>query len=132
MKTQYYTATSLDGFIATEDDSLDWLFPLGDLNDTSYPEFIAGVGALAMGSATYEWMLRHADKVAAETGSPWPYTQPAWIFSGRALPSIDGANTRFVQGDVRTAAPSWTLQPAGRRPTAWRGSRSASSLTTSE
>lgn len=55
MTTQYYTATSLDGFIATEDDSLDWLFPLGDLNDTSYPDFIAEVGALAMGSATYEW-----------------------------------------------------------------------------
>jgi dihydrofolate reductase len=31
MKTQYYTATSLDGFIATEDDSLEWLFPLGEL-----------------------------------------------------------------------------------------------------
>ena len=27
MKTQYYTATSLDGCIAPEDDSLDWLFP---------------------------------------------------------------------------------------------------------
>src|SRR5688500_14084156 len=101
MKTQYYTATSLDGFIATEDDSLDWLFPLGDLNDTSYPAFVAGVGALAMGSATYEWLLRHADKVAAETGLPWPYTQPAWIFSSRVLPSIKGANMRFVQGDVR-------------------------------
>ena len=48
MKTQYYTATSLDGFIATEDDSLDWLFPLGDINETSYPAFIAKVGALAM------------------------------------------------------------------------------------
>ena len=74
MKTQYYTATSLDGFIATEDDSLDWLFALGDVNDTSYPAFIAEVGALAMGSTTYEWILRNADKVAAEMGSPWPYT----------------------------------------------------------
>ena len=64
MKTQYYTATSLDGFIATEDDSLEWLFPLGDLNDSSYPAFIAEVGALAMGSATYEWMLRNAHKCA--------------------------------------------------------------------
>jgi dihydrofolate reductase len=101
MKTQYYTATSLDGFIATEDDSLDWLFPLGDVNDTSYPTFIAEVGALAMGATTYEWMLRHADKVAAEAGSRWPYTQPTWIFSHRTLPTIDGADLRFVQGDVR-------------------------------
>ena len=65
MATQYFTATSLDGFIATEDDSLDWLFPLGDVNDTSYPEFIAQVGALAMGASTYQWMMRHAAKVAA-------------------------------------------------------------------
>lgn len=101
MKTQYFTATSLDGFIATEDDSLDWLFPLGDLNDSSYPEFIAEVGALAMGSATYEWMVRNAEKVVAETGSSWPYTQPAWIFSSRSLPAIEGANIRFVSGDVR-------------------------------
>ncbi len=101
MKTQYYTATSLDGFIATEDDSLDWLFPLGDINDTSYPAFIQEVGALAMGSSTYEWMLRHADKVSAETGSAWPYKQPTWIFSSRKLPAIPGADLRFVQGDVR-------------------------------
>jgi len=100
MKTQYFTATSLDGFIATEDDSLDWLFPLGDVNDSSYPEFIAEVGALAMGSATYEWVLRNANSVAAETGSPWPYTQPAWIFSSRVLPTIDGADIRFARGDV--------------------------------
>ena len=30
MKTQYYTASTLDGFIATLDDSLEWLFPLGN------------------------------------------------------------------------------------------------------
>jgi dihydrofolate reductase len=101
MKTQYYTATSLDGFIATEDDSLDWLFTLGELGETSYPAFIAEVGALAMGSTTYEWMLRNADKVASSTGSSWPYTQPTWIFSSRTLPKVEGANLRFVSGDVR-------------------------------
>ena len=101
MSTQYYTATSVDGFIATEDDSLDWLFPLGDVNDTSYGAFIAEVGALAMGASTYEWMLRHAEHVTASVGSAWPYTQPAWIFTHRTLPTIAGADLRFVQGDVR-------------------------------
>ncbi|MCW5786632.1 MAG: dihydrofolate reductase family protein [Nitrospira sp.] len=101
MTTQYYTATSLDGFIATEDDSLDWLFPLGDVNETSYPSFIADVGALAMGSATYEWMLRHADTIAAQTGEPWPYVQPTWVFSTRPLPLVPNVDIRLVRGDVR-------------------------------
>ncbi len=101
MKCCYFTASSLDGFIATEDDSLDWLFPLGDVNETSYPTFIAEVGALAMGSATYEWMRRHAQTVVAETGSAWPYTQPTWVFSRRTLQRIPTADLRFVQGDVR-------------------------------
>lgn len=101
MKTKYFTATSLDGFIATEDDSIDWLFPLGDVNETSYPQFISEVGALAMGSSTYEWMLRHSQKVAAETGAAWPYAQPTWVFSSRELPAIEGADLRFVKGDVR-------------------------------
>ena len=101
MKTQYYTATSLDGFIATEDDSLEWLFALGDVNETSYPQFIAEVGALAMGSATYEWMIRHADQVASSMGSAWPYTQPTWVFSSRSLPVVDRAAIRIVRGDVR-------------------------------
>jgi dihydrofolate reductase len=101
LKTQYYTATSLDGFIASEDDSLDWLFSLGEPGESSYPEFIAEVGALAMGSSTYEWMMRHADEVTAAVGSPWPYTQPTWIFTTRELPVIEGGDIRFVRGDVR-------------------------------
>jgi len=101
MRTQYYTAASLDGFIATADDSLEWLFPLGDVNETSYPEFIKGVGALAMGSATYEWMLRHVIKQGSAAPGQWPYRQPAWIFSSRALAGVPGADIRFVKGDVR-------------------------------
>jgi dihydrofolate reductase len=100
MKTQYFVASTLDGFIATESDSLDWLFPLGSLQESSYPTFIADVGALAMGSSTYEWILRNADTVAAEAGSAWPYTQPTWIFSSRSLPVVPGANIRFVSGNV--------------------------------
>jgi dihydrofolate reductase len=101
MKTQYYAAASLDGFIATLDDSLDWLFPLGDVNETSYPQFIKDVGALAMGSATYEWMLRHLVKPESATPGAWPYEQPTWVFSTRALPGVPGADLRFVRGDVR-------------------------------
>jgi dihydrofolate reductase len=101
MKTQYYTASSLDGFIATVDHSLLWLFQLGDINDTGYPDFIKQVGALAMGSSTYEWMLRHVLKQGGNDGAPWPYTQPTWVFSTRPQPGIPGADLRFVQGDVR-------------------------------
>jgi dihydrofolate reductase len=101
MATQYYTATSLDGFIATEDDSLEWLFQLGDPDETSYPEFIRAVGALAMGASTYRWMLDHV--VQPEGGPPgaWPYEQPCWVFTHRDLPRVEGADIRFVQGDVR-------------------------------
>lgn len=101
MRTQYYTATSLDGFIATVDDSLEWLFQLGDINDTGYPEFIREVGALAMGSATYEWMLRHVIKPGSDTPGRWPYEQPTWVFSSRELPGITDADLRMVRGDVR-------------------------------
>ena len=101
MKTQYYTATSLDGFIATEDDSLEWLFPLGDMEHSSYTPFIEQVGALAMGSSTYEWMMRNSEAVIESVGSPWPYTQPTWVFTSRDLPVIEGADVRFVKGDVR-------------------------------
>lgn len=114
MKTIYYTASSLDGFIATEDDSIEWLFPLGDINDTGYPAFISQVGALAMGSATYEWMLRHAGQVAEQMGSAWPYTQPCWVFTHRKLPALMGADIRFVQGNVGNVHPEMT-RAAGER-----------------
>ena len=101
MRTQYYTAASLDGFIATEDDSLEWLFRLGDVNETSYPEFVKGVGALAMGRSTYEWMLRNLIKPSSAVPGEWPYEQPTWVFSHRELPRVPGADIRFVEGDVR-------------------------------
>lgn len=114
MKTQYYTASSLDGFLATEDDSIAWLDALADITLTSYPAFIADVGALAMGSATYEWMLRHVLKPATGDAAPWPYTQPTWVFSSRELEPVDGADIRMVRGDVRPVHFAMTQAAAGR------------------
>ncbi len=114
MTTQYYTASSLDGFIATEDDSIEWLDALADVTLTSYPGFIANVGALAMGSATYEWMLRHVLKPATGDAAPWPYTQPTWVFSSRALEPIDGAEIHMVRGDVRPVHATMMQAAAGR------------------
>jgi dihydrofolate reductase len=59
MKTQYYTATSLDGFIADSQNSLDWLFQFGEVQEDSYANFISEVGAIAMGATTYKWILNH-------------------------------------------------------------------------
>ena len=114
MKTQYYTASSLDGFIAGPGDSLDWLFPLGDIADTSYPAFIQGVGAIAMGSATYEWMLQHVLGPEADQPQPWPYDVPTWVFTSRALPGVPGADVRFARGDVRPVHAAMVNDAAGR------------------
>jgi dihydrofolate reductase len=101
MKTQYYTATSLDGFIADPNNSLDWLFQFGEPEETDYPDFLREVGALAMGSTTYEWILSHHILPGAKAPQPWPYQQPAWVFTSRSLPGVPGADIRFVRGDVR-------------------------------
>ncbi len=114
MKTQYYTAATLDGFISTLDDSLEWLLRLGDVETTSYPDFIRDVGALAMGSATYEWLLRYAAGPEAEQPEPWPYEQPAWVFTTRSLPTIPGADIRFVRGDVRPVHAEMAGAAAGK------------------
>lgn len=101
MKTQYYAATSLDGFIADRENGLDWLMQFGDVEGTSYPDFIRDVGALAMGSATYEWLLRHEIRPDSGEPKPWPYQQPCWVFTSRSLPKVAGADIRFASGDVR-------------------------------
>ena len=114
MKTQYFTASSLDGFIADPHDSLDWLFPLGDVEATSYPAFIREVGALTMGSTTYEWMLRHLVGPDADRPQPWPYQQPTWVFTSRTLPLAPGADIHFVRGDVRPVHRAMVAAAAGK------------------
>jgi dihydrofolate reductase len=106
-KTQFYTATTLDGFIADPDNSLDWLFavdegPEDETGANPFSAFFADVGAFAMGATTYQWVLEH--DALLEQPLKWAdyYGDvPAWVFTHRSPPLIPGADVTFVSGDVR-------------------------------
>ena len=105
-RTTFYTATSLDGFIAGPDNSLDWLFTRKQDNDgpLNYEAFIKDIGSIAMGRTTYEWVLNH------EKGT-WPYDLPAWVFTHHELPTVEG-DIRFTQDDV-TSVHAEMVEAAG-------------------
>jgi dihydrofolate reductase len=66
MKISVYIATSVDGFIAREDGSIDWL-PTGENEageDYGYKDFMDSVDALVMGRNTYDMVLSFGS---------WPY-----------------------------------------------------------
>lgn len=114
--TLYYTATTLDGYIADADNSLDWLLTREQDEDgpLNYGEFIAGVGALAMGSTTYEWILDHEFSGKDPSEWKWPYDVPAWVFTHRQLPVVPGAAIEFTSADV-TAVHAEMVRAAGDR-----------------
>ena len=106
MATIYNTATSLDGFLATTDHSLQWLFdvPGADDEETAIGDFLAGIGALAMGSTTYEWVVAHESLIEhPETWTAWYGDRPTWVFTTRGLPVVDGADIRFTRAPVADA-----------------------------
>ena len=110
-RTVYYTATTLDGFIADAHDSLDWLFvqeqdEAGPLN---YDDFIRDVGAIAMGATTYEWVAAHN----ARTGEPWAYDMPSWVFTHRDLAPI-GERITFTSAPVAQVHAEMTAAAGGK------------------
>ncbi|EFQ82520.1 hypothetical protein HMPREF0063_11729 [Aeromicrobium marinum DSM 15272] len=111
-RTSYVTATSLDGFIATDDHSLEWLFaatiePGGPFD---HDTFMAGVGAAVMGRSTYDWLVHHL----ADSGEPWPYTIPCWVLTHRSADPLPGADVRFAAQDVTELHPAMLASAAGR------------------
>ena len=108
MATIYCTATSLDGFIADDEESLSWLFTTpghaddpegryGDGDTLDYEHFIAGVGAVVCGANSYAWVHRELTRDGREF--VWPYEQPSWIVTHRDLDLPAGV--RRFSGNVR-------------------------------
>ncbi len=96
MRTVFYTASSLDGFLATADDDVGFLEEVPQPSKDTYGPFIERVGAICMGAATFNFLLRHV-----KAGGDWPYTQPVWVFTHQQLAAPDGADVHFVQGPVQ-------------------------------
>jgi dihydrofolate reductase len=105
-RTLYYCAATLDGYIAEADDTIGWLTSYdGTAGDEvepvegGYDQFYERVGALVMGSVTYEWILGHMER----TGAGWVYPgRPCWILSSRDLPAPndESADVRIVNATV--------------------------------
>lgn len=74
MKVSVYIATSLDGFIARRDGSIDWLneaqglIPEGE--DCGFKEFMDSVDVLVIGRKTFEQVLSFGQ---------WPYGQTKMV-----------------------------------------------------
>ncbi|ROP30811.1 dihydrofolate reductase family protein [Couchioplanes caeruleus] len=114
-KTQYYTATSIDGFTADSGNSLDWLFEVDEGTDNPFGAFFSNVGAFAMGATTYEWVVANDNVIEEPENWHDMYGDvPCWVFTHRELPLVPDANIFMVSGDVRRVHEAMTVAAQGR------------------
>jgi dihydrofolate reductase len=87
-----FIASSLDGYIATKDESLDWLFQVEGEGDNGYSEFYDTVDTVLMGKKTYDWIMKH------ESGE-FPYkNKECYVFTRSSIE--DTENVKFINGDL--------------------------------
>lgn len=106
-KTVYYTASSLDGFIADPDSSLSWLLSRDIDQDgpMAFPAFRSSIGAGALGATTYQWVLDHDP-------DGWDFTMPSWVFTHRSFRPQEGVT--FTSDDVRGVHAAMVEAAAGK------------------
>lgn len=87
-KVVLFIATSLDGYIASSDGTVDWLFHDADY---VYTEFLDSLDAVVMGRKTWE---------QAKTFEDTPFAgKQVFVFS-RTLPPSSDQRIQHVQGEV--------------------------------
>ena len=88
---RYHTATTLDGFLADDKDSLGWLFKqqINEDGPGNISELLAEVGAQVMGATTYLWVREHEPD--------WLPELPTFVFTHRNLKPANEF-VRFIAG----------------------------------
>jgi len=92
-KVVLFAASSLDGYIATKDDSLEWLFKVEGEGDNGYSEFYNTVDTVVMGKRTYDWIMDF------EEFEEFPYKgKECYVFTRSSIE--DTEDVKFVNEDV--------------------------------
>ena len=97
MSNTVYIATSLDGYIAREDGTIDWLMelPNPDNSDYSFSVFMERIDGIIMGRKSF-------DTVA--TFQEWPYPKPVFVLSNslEELPGGFSGKAEIVRGELKS------------------------------
>jgi dihydrofolate reductase len=80
----------------------------------NYGQFIAQVGAMAMGSTSYEWILDHEFTGKPPAEWKWPYDIPCWVFTHRQLPVVPNAEIEFTGADIASVHEKMVAAAQGR------------------
>lgn len=102
-KVVLYISMSLDGFIATKENSLEFLSSVErEGEDYGYNEFVKSVDAVIIGRKTYEKVL--------EMGYEYPHTdKDVYIITRTAKPLV--GNFKFYVGDLSKLVSDLKNQP---------------------
>lgn len=101
------TATTFNGWIADEDNSLDWLFAVENGTQPEEGLYPADAAVIVMGRTTYQWMLDHEQLL--DHPERWAANfadTPVFVFANRELQIPAGADVRVVSGEVDRALPA--------------------------
>ncbi|WP_010275220.1 dihydrofolate reductase family protein [Paenibacillus senegalensis] len=91
-KVVLFIATSLDGYIAAKDESLEWLFKVEGEGDNGFAEFYGTTDTVLMGKKTYDWVKKHEP-------NEFPYALKAcYVFT--RTPRNNTEEVQFVHGDI--------------------------------
>lgn len=105
-KILFDTATSLNGWIADEGNSLDWLFAVEGGEQPAEGLVPSTASVLVEGSTTYQWVLAAEDILAhPERWRNFHGDRTTFVFTTRELPKPEGADIRFVSGSVAELLP---------------------------
>lgn len=87
-----FIASSLDGYIATTDESLEWLYNVEGDGDNGFSEFYETVDTILMGKRTYDWVMNQDLK-------EFPYKNKECYVFTRSL-TENTEDVKFVNGDL--------------------------------